>query len=306
MTLVPVDRLHGAVGGHVDLAAVLVRLTELGPPSEIRAGAPAEAAHALDLDRVLLTRIEQGMLVAEALHVPVAAEGQALLSALRDAPVALDYPLVEGEIMRRRRPQLVRSSPDEPSGRRAFADILGWSDLVAAPVLFDGRVVGFLHGDRQSSARTVDESDANALAGIALCFALVFERAVLRHRSRVQRQEMRRVAAWADARTSELGDRSVTLADEHEGEKAQPAARASGAGDTVLRDLLTRRELDVLELMVRGGTNAGIARELVVSEGTIKFHVKNILRKLHAGNRAEATSRYLRMTLNHRGGPDGG
>jgi DNA-binding NarL/FixJ family response regulator len=36
---------------------------------------------------------------------------------------------------------------------------------------------------------------------------------------------------------------------------------------------------------------------LVVSEGTVKFHVKNILRKLHASNRAEATSRYLRLTL---------
>ena len=35
----------------------------------------------------------------------------------------------------------------------------------------------------------------------------------------------------------------------------------------------------------------------MVSEGTVKFHVKNILRKLHAANRAEATSRYLRLTL---------
>ena len=32
------------------------------------------------------------------------------------------------------------------------------------------------------------------------------------------------------------------------------------------------------------------------SQGTVKFHVNNILRKLHAGNRAEAASRYLRLT----------
>ena len=49
--------------------------------------------------------------------------------------------------------------------------------------------------------------------------------------------------------------------------------------------------------MVAGQTNSSIARELVVSEGTVKFHVKNVLRKLHASNRAEATSRYLRLTL---------
>ncbi len=33
----------------------------------------------------------------------------------------------------------------------------------------------------------------------------------------------------------------------------------------------------------------------------MKFHVKNILRKLHAANRAEATSRYLRLTLQSSG-----
>jgi DNA-binding NarL/FixJ family response regulator len=68
-----------------------------------------------------------------------------------------------------------------------------------------------------------------------------------------------------------------------------------------LRDLMTRRELQVLQLMVKGETNAGIARDLVVTQGTVKFHVKNILRKLHASNRAEATSRYMRITLGRDG-----
>ena len=49
--------------------------------------------------------------------------------------------------------------------------------------------------------------------------------------------------------------------------------------------------------MVTGESNADIARALVVSEGTVKFHVKNILRKLNVSNRAEATARYLRDSL---------
>ncbi len=65
----------------------------------------------------------------------------------------------------------------------------------------------------------------------------------------------------------------------------------------MLKDLLTRRVLEVLRLVVAGDTNAAISKELVLSEATVKFHVKNILRKLHASNRAEATSRYLRLTL---------
>ena len=107
---------------------------------------------------------------------------------------------------------------------------------------------------------------------------------------------MRQVASWADARTSELSDRAVDLA-RGPRRRGRAAPGGSAAADSALRDLLTRRELDVLELMVKGETNAGIARALVVSEGTVKFHVKNILRKLHVANRAEATSRYLRLTL---------
>ena len=57
---------------------------------------------------------------------------------------------------------------------------------------------------------------------------------------------------------------------------------------------LTARELDVLRLLARGQTNLAIARALVVREGTVKYHVKNILRKLGATSRADAVSRYAR------------
>jgi DNA-binding NarL/FixJ family response regulator len=59
--------------------------------------------------------------------------------------------------------------------------------------------------------------------------------------------------------------------------------------------LLTVREREVLELMASGATNTQIGEELVVSEGTVKSHVKRILRKLRAANRAEAVSRYLHL-----------
>jgi DNA-binding CsgD family transcriptional regulator len=287
----------------LDLATVLQRLNDLGPPSEIRAHAPAEAARAMVLDRVLLSCVEHGVLTPEAVHGP---DREAMLTAMRDVSISVEYPLIEGEILRRRRAQVVRADPGQTGTRRAFADSLGWTDYVTAPVLLDGRVVGFFHGDRQPSGRGVNELDAVNLGAFALCFALVFERSVLLARLRVQRQEMRQVAAWADARTSDLDDRAITLRPPADRQDPQVAGQSSAARDTALRDLLTPRELDVLELMVRGESNAAIARELVVAEGTVKFHVKNILRKLHAGNRAEATSRYLRMTLHQRGGAPSG
>jgi DNA-binding CsgD family transcriptional regulator len=276
----------------LDLAAVLVRLSALGPPSEVRAQAPHVAAEALRLDRVLLSSIGQGALVAEALHLGAGEDCAGVLAALREEPVPLDYPLIEGELMRRRRAQVVRVAGDGP----AYAEELGWRTYLAAPIVLDGRVIGFFHADRHSG--DLEDADAAGLASFAVCFGIVYERAALRRRLRDQREEMRQVAGWATARTSELGDRSVTLAEDADRPDPGSEVRTVGTGDNALRDLLTRREVEVLKLMVRGETNAGIARDLVVSEGTVKFHVKNILRKLHAANRAEAISRYLRLTLN--------
>src|SRR4051794_27234006 len=275
-------------------------LAEAGPVSEIVDRAPAECARALALDRVVLSRIDDGSLAAEAIHVAAGAgDAAAALAALREAPVRLGYPLLEAELLRRRRAVIVEApgGPEE-AARAAFAGVMGWGGHLASPILLEGRVIGFLHGDRAASPAPLRDVDRDGLWRFALAFAAVFERAVLRRRLRVQRQELRQVAAWADARTSELSDGAIDLAVERDAPAGEEPARAAG-GDGALRDLLTHREVDVLEHMVRGETNADIARALVVSEGTVKFHVKNILRKLHASNRAEATSRYLRLSLRH-------
>lgn len=51
---------------------------------------------------------------------------------------------------------------------------------------------------------------------------------------------------------------------------------------------LTRREAAIAVAVGRGLTNAAIARKEFVSVNTVRFHVRNIYRKLHVSNRAEA------------------
>lgn len=60
-------------------------------------------------------------------------------------------------------------------------------------------------------------------------------------------------------------------------------------------DALTDREEDVLRLLVRGVTsNRGLADALGVSENTVRFHMRNILDKLHLHSRAQAVGYALR------------
>lgn len=63
-------------------------------------------------------------------------------------------------------------------------------------------------------------------------------------------------------------------------------------------DALTAREREVLELMVEGITsNRKLAKRLDLSENTVKFHVRNILDKLHLHNRAQVVGYALRKKI---------
>lgn len=63
------------------------------------------------------------------------------------------------------------------------------------------------------------------------------------------------------------------------------------------RELLTDRESDVLVLLARGWSNRSIARELAVSEVTVRTHVSHILHKLGVSNRVEAALHAVRSGL---------
>lgn len=72
-------------------------------------------------------------------------------------------------------------------------------------------------------------------------------------------------------------------------------ARAGGAAPHALRNELTSRQLRVLKLLAQGLSNKRIARELEISEITVKAHVSLILKKLNVANRVQAAIEARRL-----------
>jgi len=66
--------------------------------------------------------------------------------------------------------------------------------------------------------------------------------------------------------------------------------RGLGPEDALPFTTLTERELEVLKLIAKGYTNDKIAEQLVISVGTVKGHVSNILSKLHLVDRTQAAA----------------
>jgi DNA-binding NarL/FixJ family response regulator len=64
--------------------------------------------------------------------------------------------------------------------------------------------------------------------------------------------------------------------------------KARLSGEDAERTPLTRQELRVLRLVAEGGTNKFVARQMRISEVTVKFHLSNAYRKMGCRRRGEA------------------
>jgi LuxR family transcriptional regulator, regulator of acetate metabolism len=250
-------------------------LGELGSPAGILDRAAQELAQAAGFDRVLISEVVQRTLRPRAIW----SEGPVELAL---APIPLEYPLIEEELLRRQRAALVTVATAGSRTPAALAAAFRWDSYVVATLSVDGRPVGLLHADAHRSGRALDELDREVAIGFCEGLAGVFERAVLRDTLARHRRELQAAVRWMSGRLAPLSDDVPAL----------PSADANAA----LIESLTPRELEVLRLLAHGRTNRGIADALLVREGTIKYHVKNILRKLGATSRADAVARYVRAT----------
>jgi len=83
----------------------------------------------------------------------------------------------------------------------------------------------------------------------------------------------------------------------HAGQRRVPPEIASGIAEHIGDEALSPREIDVLRRVAAGASNKIIARELGITEETVKAHMKNILGKLSAQDRTHAVTIALRRGI---------
>ncbi len=276
--------------------AAATGLRRLTSPDAMLARAPTALCQASGFRRALLSTIRDSAMVPEALHVEGDPEREAaLLAELRAEPLRLEHPLIETEVLRRRRATLVSGADVNPRVSPRLRSLMGWTSYVAAPLLTGATVVGILHADR-GPGEGLGVLDRDALWEFSSALSHAHESAGLRRTLRREREELRQFLEWLNARSVALADAPITLAPRAPQAAAVERMPGPGRDDRlVFAGVITRRELDVLRLLAEGGTNRTIADSLVLSETTVKFHVNSILRKLHVANRAQAVARYLEL-----------
>jgi DNA-binding CsgD family transcriptional regulator len=211
---------------------------------------------------------------------------------LADAPM-------ETELIRKRCGAFVPSPKDDKRTFKELINVSGCCGYIAAPITVGGRAIGMLHADRPEPDGVVTMDHLDQLEAFAECLALAFESAVLEEKAAQQHVEVENLSANVD----ELLRRST-----------RPALwSASGATPGQRHDVhyrrdlpavptLTVREREIMSYVATGATNGQIARCLVISEGTVKSHLKHIAKKLNTSSRAAAVAVYAGIATAATGG----
>lgn len=295
----------------VALSAILEALTRVRServPASVLDVAPRELCAAGIFKRVMVSRIEGSTwlpreLYARGPHDHVMLEIDGVVEELR---IPLVSPLVEAEVVRRRLPALVSDAQNEPRTFRPLIERTSTREYVVSPVVDASSVIGLIHADMGGDTRPLTAVDRDLLRMFADGVGLVYERACLAERAEQQRQQVVAVCEAAGRSLQQieavppmqLGSSVLSVAALGE-RKTLGRRQFDDPRDFGPLTRLTAREREVLGLLASGATNAQLADRLTVAESTVKSHVKHILHKLGAGNRAAAIACYLRESRNN-------
>jgi DNA-binding CsgD family transcriptional regulator len=212
---------------------------------------------------------------------------RSLLEFITDRQIQLADAPLETELVRKRCGVFAPSPQDDKRVFKAIMEASGSFGYIGAPITVQGRAIGILHADRPEPHGIVTMDHLEQLEAFAECLSVAFESAALEEKAAQQRLEVDNLCGSVD----ELLGRTprpelwalpgAVLQHDAIGRRGQPTVAE-----------LTSREREIMSHVATGATNGQIARCLVISEGTVKSHLKHIAKKLNTSSRAAAVATY--------------
>jgi DNA-binding CsgD family transcriptional regulator len=292
------DELSRRVRCLTEIRNALRDLRGLSPREMIHA-APVVLSREFGFARTMISTVRRSIWLPQHLHIENEGDdpqSRRLRECLTGAQIHLANAPVEAKLIRKRCGLLVLSPKQDKRTCKEIIDVSGCSGYIAAPITIQDRAIGMLHADRPEPDGIVTMEHLDELEAFAECLAVAFEGAVLKEKAAQQHVAVGNLCAHVE---------------ELIGQSKEPAwwqlsAGASGRrhdaysrGDQRAVASLTARERQIMSHVAAGATNSEIGRCLVISEGTVKSHLKHIARKLNTSSRAAAVAVYAGIATAH-------
>jgi DNA-binding NarL/FixJ family response regulator len=263
------------------------------PPREMIHAAPVVLSRELTFARTMISTVRGSLWLPQHLHAEDEKsdpDSRRLIEYVAGRHIQLTDAPLETELVRKRCGAMAQSPMYDKRTFKEIIEVSGCFGYIAAPITVQGRAIGMLHADRPEPDGIVSTDHLEQLEAFAECLSVAFESAVLEEKAAQQRVEVDNLCANVEELLSRSA-RSALWAPSG----AAPGQRhdAYNRRDQPAVPSLTSRERDIMSHVATGATNGQIARCLVISEGTVKSHLKHIAKKLNTSSRAAAVAVYV-------------
>jgi DNA-binding CsgD family transcriptional regulator len=254
----------------------------------------SRAVSQLGFDRSMVSLVADMVWTPKSAHSDrEAAWTQQLVESGKRSPRNISSSLPEFDLVRSQKAILVTEVQQRSDLYEEVIRASRSQSYVAARIVANGNLVGFIHGDRYFSRESVDDVDRTLLGVFGEAFGHVLSRALVIERLAAVQLRLSSIAAGISEAATGINWSQDEVVYPIPGAPVD-RMKDPGTAEPPLSDCgLTGREMQVLKMMATGADNAEIARGLFIANETVKSHVKHVLRKLGATSRAEAVARWF-------------
>lgn len=270
-------------------------------PREMIHAAPVVLSREFGFARTMISTVRGSVWLPQHLHIENGGadpHSRRFLEYVHRAHIQLSDAPLETELVRKRCGAFVPAPAEDKRTFKEIVEVSGCAGYIAAPITVQGRAIGMLHADRPEPHGMVTIDHLDQLEAFAECLSVALESAVLEEKALQMRLTVGKLCADVDGLLTLAGHplppKSPGIAHQRHDvyyRRVQPALPS-----------LTFREREILSHVATGVTNSQIARCLVISEGTVKSHLKHIAKKLNTSSRAAAVAVYARVSAHGAGG----